>query len=94
MLWESKNHNAMIELTDVSSTIQWSVTTNSELFNVSGNHVNDGDEVEENMDINIDTVSMFLLWISIGADSRAGPGEDGVADVNTDAEDESDTVLF
>lgn len=40
-------------------SVQWSVTTDSELFNVSGNHVNEGDHVEEDIEIDIDKVSTF-----------------------------------
>ncbi|KAI1401820.1 hypothetical protein F4819DRAFT_456807 [Hypoxylon fuscum] len=49
-----------LEVGKSASRVNWSVTTNSELFNVSGNHVNDGDEVEENMDINIDTAQVRM----------------------------------
>jgi hypothetical protein len=38
------------------TTMQWSVTTSPELFNVSGNHVNTEDEVEENINVNIANV--------------------------------------
>ncbi|KAI1761917.1 hypothetical protein GGR53DRAFT_522042 [Hypoxylon sp. FL1150] len=34
--------------------VNWSVTTDPVLFNVSSNHVNKGDQVEEDMDIDID----------------------------------------
>ena len=35
------------------------MTTNPGLFNVSGNHVNEGDQVEEDMDIDIEKVSLI-----------------------------------
>ncbi|KAI2464950.1 hypothetical protein F4781DRAFT_411040 [Annulohypoxylon bovei var. microspora] len=35
-----------LEVGKGASRVNWSVTTNSELFNVSGNHVNEGDQVE------------------------------------------------
>jgi hypothetical protein len=37
--------------------LQWSVTTDSELCNISGNHVNKDEKVEEDMDVNIEEVS-------------------------------------
>lgn len=43
-----------LEIGKGASRVNWSVTTNPELFNVSGNHVNKGDEVKENMDIDIE----------------------------------------
>ncbi|OTA55431.1 hypothetical protein K449DRAFT_376509 [Hypoxylon sp. EC38] len=36
-----------------ATRVNWSVTTNSELFNVSGNHVNEGDQVEEDIQVDI-----------------------------------------
>ncbi|KAI0385685.1 hypothetical protein F5Y04DRAFT_244452 [Hypomontagnella monticulosa] len=42
------------------SRINWSVTTNPGLFNVSGNHVNEGDQVEEDMDIDIEKTSVRM----------------------------------
>lgn len=35
------------------------MTTNPGLFNVSGNHVNEGDQVEVDMDIDIEKVSLY-----------------------------------
>ncbi|KAI1205286.1 uncharacterized protein F4807DRAFT_443460 [Annulohypoxylon truncatum] len=43
-----------LEVGKSGSRVNWSVTTNSELFNVSGNHVNEGDQVEEDMDVDIE----------------------------------------
>lgn len=37
-----------------ATRINWSVTTNPELFNVSGNHVNEGDRVEEDIQVDIE----------------------------------------
>ncbi|KAI6093420.1 hypothetical protein F4821DRAFT_80861 [Hypoxylon rubiginosum] len=43
-----------LEVGKSACRVNWSVTTNPVLFNVSGNHVNEGDQVEEDMDIDID----------------------------------------
>ncbi|KAI0890755.1 uncharacterized protein GGS22DRAFT_177432 [Annulohypoxylon maeteangense] len=43
-----------LEVGKGASRVNWSVTTNSELFNISTNHVHEGDKVEENMDIDIE----------------------------------------
>ena len=37
---------------------QWSVNMTSELYNVSGNHVLEGDAYKEDMDVDISKVSM------------------------------------
>ncbi|KAI1643259.1 uncharacterized protein F4817DRAFT_350593 [Daldinia loculata] len=34
--------------------VNWSITTNPGLFNVSGNHVNEGDQVEEDIEVDIE----------------------------------------
>ncbi|KAI0842748.1 hypothetical protein F5Y06DRAFT_72574 [Hypoxylon sp. FL0890] len=36
-----------------AARINWSVTTDPDLFNISGNHINEGDQIEENMEVDI-----------------------------------------
>ncbi|KAL7628506.1 hypothetical protein AAE478_000021 [Parahypoxylon ruwenzoriense] len=43
-----------LEVGKSAARVNWSVTTNPDLFNVSGNHVNEGDQIEENIDVDID----------------------------------------
>lgn len=42
---------------------QWSVTTEPDLFNLSGNHVHAGDEIQEDADVDIDKVNASTLWL-------------------------------
>ncbi|KAI5859603.1 hypothetical protein GGS23DRAFT_585195 [Durotheca rogersii] len=43
-----------LEVGQSACRVNWSVTTDPTLFNVSGNHVKPGDEFEEDMDVDID----------------------------------------
>ncbi|KAI1098438.1 hypothetical protein F4804DRAFT_324758 [Jackrogersella minutella] len=47
-----------LEVGKSASRVNWSITTNPQLFNVSGNHVNEGDQVEENMEVDIEKTYM------------------------------------
>ncbi|KAI4869178.1 hypothetical protein F4820DRAFT_43906 [Hypoxylon rubiginosum] len=49
-----------LEVGKSACRVNWSVTTDSELFNVSGNHVNEGDHVEEDIEIDIDKAQVRM----------------------------------
>lgn len=40
---------------------QWSITTSTELFNLGSNHVNEGDKVDEDIDVDIEQVRHLHL---------------------------------
>lgn len=70
---------------------QWAVTTNPDLFNVSGNHINEGDQYQQNADIDIEKVSGSITCLPLFTTSKnqltqqVDAGEDGVADIDTAA---------
>lgn len=44
-----------------SEMLQWSITTSTELFNLGSNHVNEGDKVDEDIDVDIEQVRHLHL---------------------------------
>ncbi|XXG93783.1 hypothetical protein Hte_000032 [Hypoxylon texense] len=49
-----------LEVGKSACRVNWSVTTDAELFNVSGNHVNEGDRVEEDIEIDIEKAQVRM----------------------------------
>ena len=38
--------------------MKWSITTDLQLFNPKGNHIHEGDEIEQDEDIDVDQVGI------------------------------------
>ncbi|KAI1461785.1 hypothetical protein F4805DRAFT_244828 [Annulohypoxylon moriforme] len=62
-----------LEVGKSASRVNWSVTTNPELFNVCGNHINEGDQIEENVNVDIERawVRMELQTLTRMPETRA-----------------------